>query len=282
MHISRGQWLLAWLAALVAHLLVFACFWFGRLPADAPRETPRGVMVSLDTLEAGPPPAASTPTAPAEAPEPASAVPEAAPEVAAAPAPTPTESASPSAPEPATAVGPDPAPAPAEASQPGAPSVAATDTGAPSAVVPSQATPVEIRPSDTLESVAPTEQVTARTPEAATPPSANTEAPGNGAGGTSEAATDDYIVRLRAWLSRHKQYPDAARRDEVEGTVRLYLVVNQDGHVISHRIAQSSGSAALDAAVERMLERAEPLPSMPAAMQRNRLELIVPVVFTLR
>ena len=87
---------------------------------------------------------------------------------------------------------------------------------------------------------------------------------------------------LRAWLSRHKQYPQQARNDDIEGTVRLYIVVDQDGQVISHHIERSSGSAVLDAAAEQMLRQAQPLPSMPQRMRRNRLELIVPVVFSLR
>ena len=119
-------------------------------------------------------------------------------------------------------------------------------------------------------------------PEIARTETREVESDANGAYGTSDESTDDYIVRLRAWLSRHKQYPAAARQGEIEGTVRLYIVVDQDGRIVSRRITQSSGSALLDRAAEQMLTRAEPLPRMPASMRRNRLELVVPVVFSLR
>ncbi|ROO29283.1 hypothetical protein SAOR_04210 [Salinisphaera orenii MK-B5] len=281
MGISSRQWLLAIAAAVVAHLLLLAGLWLGDTANDRPAETPRGVMVSLEELDAGPPPAPTTPSQPVEAPEPASA---------AAPAPAPSAAEVPavedSAPTPAPAAEAQPAPVLADAIEPAqsqGPAIAEAAEIAPAtAAEPSQAAPVEIGPGDSLESVSPSERVTAHTPELDTPAARTDETPGNGAGGTSDQATDDYIVRLRAWLSRHKQYPQQARNDDIEGTVRLYIVVDQDGQVISHHIERSSGSAVLDAAAEQMLRQAQPLPSMPQRMRRNRLELIVPVVFSLR
>jgi protein TonB len=103
-----------------------------------------------------------------------------------------------------------------------------------------------------------------------------------GAGGGTPGVSPDYLDVLRAWLERHKEYPRQAQLRRQQGTALLRFVIDRDGHVLSHRIEQSSGHASLDAAVEAMLERARPLPAMPPDMAQARLEVAVPVTFELR
>jgi periplasmic protein TonB len=103
-----------------------------------------------------------------------------------------------------------------------------------------------------------------------------------GAGGGLPGSSADYLDLLRTWLERHKEYPRRAQLRRQEGTALLRFVVDRDGHVLSYRIEESSGHAALDDAVEEMLERAQPLPTMPPEMTQARLELVVPVTFQLR
>jgi protein TonB len=52
--------------------------------------------------------------------------------------------------------------------------------------------------------------------------------------------------------------------------------------VLSHHVERSSGHAVLDREVEELLERASPLPAMPADMTQDRLEVVVPIAFGLR
>lgn len=92
----------------------------------------------------------------------------------------------------------------------------------------------------------------------------------------------DYMSQLRAWLERHKEYPNRARRQRIEGTALLVFVMDQGGNVLSHRIERSAGDPVLDQAVRQMIERAQPLPAMPASFQQARLEVRVPVQFMLR
>jgi len=284
MNISRRQWLLAMAAAALLHLCLLGLFLLGGLTTPPPQEAPRGVMVSLDSLDPGLPPPSAIESTPMQPVSPAPSAPTAV-----------TESASPVTPEaasdieaPATDIGPEPAP-----SDPAAPATtvdpAPPDSDDPAAATPSMpriADAVTIRAEDTIESIEPDEQITAH---AATLPAADdtplrpeVSADNNGGFGSSEQATDDYIVRLRAWLSRHKQYPMAARNQQIEGTVRIYLVIDANGTVVSQRVLESSGSQLLDQAARQMLARSQPLPRMPASMRRNRLELVVPVVFALR
>jgi len=94
--------------------------------------------------------------------------------------------------------------------------------------------------------------------------------------------TRDYAATLLAWLERHKEYPRSARLRRQEGTVMLYFVVDREGRVLAHRIDKGSGYPALDAGVLAKIERAQPLPAMPAHMDKPTLELVVPVQFFLR
>ena len=90
-----------------------------------------------------------------------------------------------------------------------------------------------------------------------------------------------YAARLAARLNRYKHYPMAARRARMEGTATLFLRVRRDGSVAEHRISESSGFEALDSAVLRMLDRAQPLPAFPAAMPDDEVSISIPVSFSL-
>ncbi len=110
---------------------------------------------------------------------------------------------------------------------------------------------------------------------------------GAAASGASEAGIGDatakasYRDRLKSWLAAHKHYPDAARRQKIEGVAMLHFKVARDGRVLSHEIAQSSGSEILDREVERMLERAEPLPPFPPELNAASLDVSLPIGFHL-
>lgn len=112
-------------------------------------------------------------------------------------------------------------------------------------------------------------------------------APGAGSGSASSSggnpgAEADYYARLSAWLEQHKEYPWRAQRRHHEGVAYLEFVVGQDGRVLRHSIKRSSGYRLLDEAVERMIEKASPLPPIPDVLGKDRLEIIVPVEFFLK
>ena len=102
----------------------------------------------------------------------------------------------------------------------------------------------------------------------------------DGAGG-SAGRSASYAAQLAAQLNRYKHYPMAARRARQEGTVTLLLVIRPDGSIADFSISESSGWDALDAAVLRMLERAQPLPPFPASMKEESFRVRLPVSFSL-
>lgn len=101
-------------------------------------------------------------------------------------------------------------------------------------------------------------------------------------GGGRPGAVADYITTLQLWLEQHKEYPRVARRRRQQGTATLYFAINREGTVLEYQLRASSGYEVLDREVQAMLERAQPLPSMPEDMRQARLELVLPVQFQLR
>jgi periplasmic protein TonB len=82
-------------------------------------------------------------------------------------------------------------------------------------------------------------------------------------------STANYRSLVIAELSRHKQYPPAALSAGVQGTVVVAFTIGPSGRVVAHTIARSSGSSALDSAVNRMMA-AISLPPPPGGSYRAR------------
>lgn len=94
-----------------------------------------------------------------------------------------------------------------------------------------------------------------------------------------EASWQTSLVRQ---IQRYKRYPPQAQTRNEQGVVLLGFSLDRDGRVLAHRIVQSSGYAALDDEVMAMIMRAEPLPPFPASMPQARLDLTVPIRFSLQ
>jgi periplasmic protein TonB len=83
-------------------------------------------------------------------------------------------------------------------------------------------------------------------------------------------------------LQEFKSYPPRARSKNEQGVVLLAFSIDRNGHVVSRRIARGSGYADLDDEVLALVERAQPLPAFPPSMTAARLDLTVPIRFSLR
>tara|TARA_R110002124_G_scaffold63978_2_gene175240 strand:- start:76122 stop:76412 length:291 start_codon:yes stop_codon:yes gene_type:complete len=67
-----------------------------------------------------------------------------------------------------------------------------------------------------------------------------------------------------------------------QGIVNLHFRVARDGRVLRYDIRKSSGHSLLDDEAEAMLQRAQPLPKFPDDMPGGYLDVVVPVLFSLR
>jgi protein TonB len=105
------------------------------------------------------------------------------------------------------------------------------------------------------------------------------------AAGTDQTSATDarraYLARISAWLNRHKRYPRQAQRRGQQGTVKVRFVVDRNGRVLTAEIVASPGYPLLEQATLELLQRAAPLPPLPAELPA-RLEIIWPAGFYLR
>jgi protein TonB len=90
-----------------------------------------------------------------------------------------------------------------------------------------------------------------------------------------------YLAAIMRQLNRHKFYPAALKKAKTEGKVVLQFTLNPAGEVTASRVQAGSGHAELDQAALQMLLRANPLPAIPAYMNRNSLTLSIPVEYSL-
>jgi periplasmic protein TonB len=83
-------------------------------------------------------------------------------------------------------------------------------------------------------------------------------------------------------LERVKRYPPEAQSRSEQGIVLLSFTLDHNGNVLAHHIARSSGYVDLDNEVMAMIVRAQPLPPFPANMTEPRIDLTVPIRFSLK
>ena len=81
-----------------------------------------------------------------------------------------------------------------------------------------------------------------------------------GGGGGGGDGVGDLLRSIRRQIEQNKIYPDAARRQGIQGTVELRFRIAADGTVEAVEILRSSGYDILDEASRQTLRRAAPFP----------------------
>ena len=80
-------------------------------------------------------------------------------------------------------------------------------------------------------------------------------------GGTGDGDGVASLLRsIRRQIEQAKIYPDAARREGIQGTVELRFRIATDGSVEAVEILRSSGFGILDEASQQTIRRAAPYP----------------------
>jgi protein TonB len=117
------------------------------------------------------------------------------------------------------------------------------------------------------------------TVEETRPPAPHTAEQVKGGAPRIEPSWQTNLVRQ---IQRTKRYPPEAQARGEQGVVLLSFSLDRNGRVLAHRIAESSGHADLDNEVMAMIERAQPLPAFPPSMTQTKLDLTIPIRFSLR
>jgi protein TonB len=95
------------------------------------------------------------------------------------------------------------------------------------------------------------------------------------------SALQVWEAAMREQLARYKRYPDEARSQHQEDTVSLRISVARNGQVLRVSVVNSHGYRLLDQEALQMVQLAEPLPPLPAALDGDRLNIVVPIEFFL-
>ncbi|MDO9532066.1 MAG: energy transducer TonB [Deltaproteobacteria bacterium] len=105
--------------------------------------------------------------------------------------------------------------------------------------------------------------------------------PGQGPGSGSGSALQGYLREIRRLLEKHKDYPQMARRRNIQGAVVVVFTIAPGGQIMAARVSRSSGHDLLDEAAQNTIRRVGQFPPFPAALNRQQLTVEVPLAFRL-
>jgi protein TonB len=109
------------------------------------------------------------------------------------------------------------------------------------------------------------------------PDAEQAKAPNIGIGKDKQKLTADWGRKISAYFELHKRYPDSRSK---AATVKVSLVLNRRGNIVSVDVAESSGDAAFDDAALSMIRRSDPVPQPPAGLTDDQFSFSLNVNFT--
>ena len=100
-----------------------------------------------------------------------------------------------------------------------------------------------------------------------------------GIGKDRQKLTAIWAQKISAYFKLHKRFPDGKNKQK-SGTVKVKVVLNRLGRVMSVGVVQSSGDVAFDEAALSMIRRSDPVPPPPAALTQDQFSFFQDVDFT--
>jgi len=79
----------------------------------------------------------------------------------------------------------------------------------------------------------------------------------------TELAENRYIDRIKQQIDEAKEYPNRARRRNLEGVVKVLFTIGGGGELVSISISKSSGSRILDRSAIKAIEKVAPFDPPP-------------------
>ena len=124
---------------------------------------------------------------------------------------------------------------------------------------------------------APAQEATSRQElDEKSPDAQQTKAPNPGIGKDKLKLTAKWGRMISAYFELHKRYPP--NKDKT-ATVKVSLVINRLGNIISAAVAESSGDPAFDDAALSMIHRSDPVPKPPAKLTDDQFAFSLDVKF---
>ena len=102
-------------------------------------------------------------------------------------------------------------------------------------------------------------------------------APNIGIGRDNQMLAAGWAKQISAYFELHKRYPKVEKTKAAK--VKVNLVLNRLGHVVSLAVAESSGDALFDEAALDMIRRSDPVPRPPAGLTDDTFSYSLDVDF---
>jgi TonB family protein len=129
------------------------------------------------------------------------------------------------------------------------------------------------------ESIA--QEATARqTLDESAPEAEKAKAPNIGIGKDKKRLAAEWGKQISAYFELHKRYPHVKKNKSA--TVKVSLVLNRLGNVVSVGVQESSGDTAFDEAAISMIRRSDPVPRPPAELTQDTFSYSLNVNFNER
>jgi protein TonB len=90
-----------------------------------------------------------------------------------------------------------------------------------------------------------------------------------------------YVAALRSAIERCKEYPLMARRQKLEGDVKIACQISREGELRGARILSSSGILILDNAALRTVRSVGRFPPVPPDLKGEPYSFVAPIAFRL-
>jgi TonB family protein len=111
------------------------------------------------------------------------------------------------------------------------------------------------------------------------PEAEKAKAPHMGIGKDKLQETAKWGRKISAYFELHKKFPEGKKNG---AKVRVALVLNRRGNVLSANVVESSGDQAYDDAAIAMIHRSDPVPAPPADLTEDQFAFTLPVIFNAR
>ena len=115
------------------------------------------------------------------------------------------------------------------------------------------------------------------------------EATADKATASSEGLTAEQLAEITEWqkavvlrIAKAKSYPSAARKQGLEGEVRVKFTLDRYGVVVSRAVAESSGHGALDEAALKVFDEMDKLPTPPNHLVGDSFTLMIPLNYRIK
>lgn len=105
----------------------------------------------------------------------------------------------------------------------------------------------------------------------------------------SEGLSAEQLMEVSEWqksivlrIAKAKTYPSSARKNQIEGEVRIAFEIDKYGTIIHREVETSSGYAVLDEAALKVMDEIGKMPTPPGYLEEETFTLVVPFKFSIK